>query len=331
VSKRHCTSRAKWRLKTGKPAEALSANYRLECDYGTAVIICWEQGGSEPIYVCESHAKQLGRSREHCPDARIITTEPDYNNDPIKCEERTQIQEVAGTKPEGSASTEAARNLADMKVRRAIADRSVRSSARDLTLGNSAKAMVDEGIWNMATGDYQAYRTALQQGVSGAEAAQAAGGQLAVIHRKIGDYTLKLEAFLSESKARINVGEAIDKPLEQAMLEIISNVTMNDLEKDIAIQQLGTLQEWVKNGLQGDTTPLQTNRIMLAIGDRLNWGGTTGVSEEFKPVYRALYGSLKTAIWTAVPEARNLHDRLINLYAAKSDLELTFSDRIRPD
>jgi len=281
--------------------------------------------------VCESHAKQLGRSREHCPDARIITTEPDYNNDPIKCEERTQIQEVAGTKPEGSASTEAARNLADMKVRRAIADRSVRSSARDLTLGNSAKAMVDEGIWNMATGDYQAYRTALQQGLSGAEAAQAAGGQLAVIHRKIGDYTLKLEAFLSESKARINVGEAIDKPLEQAMLEIISNVTMNDLEKDTAIQQLGTLQEWVKNGLQGDTTPLQTNRIMLAIGDRLNWGGTTGVSEEFKPVYRALYGSLKTAIWTAVPEARNLHDRLINLYAAKSDLELTFSDRIRPD
>lgn len=331
MSKRHCTSRAKWRLKTGKPAEALSANYRLECDYGTAVIICWEQGGSEPIYVCESHAKQLGRSREHCPDARIITTQPDYNNDPIKCEERTQIQEVAGTKPEGSAPTEAARNLADMKVGRAIADRSVRSSARDLTLGNSAKAMVDEGIWNMASGDYQAYRTALQQGVSGAEAAQAAGGQLAVIHRKIGDYTLKLEAFLSESKARINVGEAIDKPLEQAMLEIISNVTMNDLEKDIAIQQLGTLQEWVKNGLQGDTTPLQTNRIMLAIGDRLNWGGTTGVSEEFKPVYRALYGSLKTAIWTAVPEARNLHDRLTNLYAAKSDLELTFSDRIRPD
>jgi hypothetical protein len=328
VSKRHCTSRAKWRLKTGKPAEALSAHYRLDCDYGTAVIICWEQGGSEPIYVCESHAKQLGRSREHCPDVRIITTQSDHNNDPIKCEGRIQIQEVAGTKPKGSASSEAARNLADMKVGRAITDRSGRSPARDLTLGNSAKAMVDEGIWNMATGDYQAYRTALQQGMSGTVAAQAAGGQLAVIHRKIGDYTLKLEAVLSESKATINVGEAIDKPLEQAMLEIISNVIMNDLEKDTAIQQLGTLQEWVKNGLQGDITPLQTNRIMLAIGDRLNWGGTTGVSKEFKPVYRALYGSLKTAIWTAVPEARNLHDRLTNLYAAKSDLELIFSDRI---
>ena len=182
--------------------------------------------------------------------------------------------------------------------------------------------MVDEVIWNMASGDYQVYRTALQQGKSAREAAQAAGGQLAVIHRKISDYTLKLEAVLSESKATINLGEAIDKPLEQTMLEIISNVSMSDLEKDTAIQQLGTLQEWVKNGLQGDTTPLQTNRIMLAIGDRLNWGGTTGVSEEFRPVYRALYGSLKTAIHASVPEAQNIHDRLTNLYAAKSDLEI---------
>ena len=182
--------------------------------------------------------------------------------------------------------------------------------------------MVDEVIWNMATGNYQVYRTALQQGKSATEAAQAAGGQLAVVHRKISDYTLKLEAVLSESKAIINVGEAIDKPLEHAVLEIISNGAMSDLEKDAAIQQLGALQEWVKHGLQGDITPLQANRIILAIGDRLNWGGTTDVSEEFKAVYRALYGSLKTAIRTAVPEAQNLHDRLTNLYAAKSDLEI---------
>ena len=74
VPKRYCTNHAKWRLKTGKPAETLSAHYRLDCDYGTAVIVCWQQGGSEPIYVCESHAQQLGRSREHCPDVR-------YHND----------------------------------------------------------------------------------------------------------------------------------------------------------------------------------------------------------------------------------------------------------
>ena len=181
--------------------------------------------------------------------------------------------------------------------------------------------MVDEAIWNLAKGDYQAYRTALQQGKSAREAAQAAGGQLAVIHQKISEYTSRVAALLSESTATINVAETIDKPLDQAVLEIISNGAMRDSEKDLAIQQLGALQEWLKHGLKGDLTPLQANQILLAIGERLNWGGSTDVSEKFKSVYRALYGSLKTAIRTAVPEAQNLHDRLTNLYAAKSDLE----------
>jgi len=61
--------------------------------------------------------------------------------------------------------------------------------------------------------------------------------------------------------------------------------------------------------------------MLLAIGDRLNWGGTNGVLAEFKPVYRTVFCSLKTAIQTAVPDVQNLHDRLTNLYAAKSELE----------
>jgi hypothetical protein len=272
--------------------------------------------------VCESHAKQLARSREHCPDVRIIAAQSDRGDNPIKNEDRAQIREVAPTKPKCSASSEATRSPVDTTVGRAAIDPSVRPPVRDLTYGNSAKTMVDEVIWNMATGNYEVYRTALQQGRSATEAAQAAGGQLAVVHRKISDYTIKLEAVLSESKAIINVGEAIDKPLEHAVLEIIGNGAMNDLEKDAAIQQLGALQEWIKHGLQGDITPLQANGIILAIGDRLNWGGTADVSEECKAAYRALYGSLKTAIRTAVPEAQNLHDRLTNLYAAKSDLEI---------
>jgi hypothetical protein len=322
VPKRHCTNRAEWRLQPGKPAESLSTHYRLDCDYGTPVITCWEDGGSEPIYVCESHLKQLGHSRKHCPDVRIITAQSDHSDNAIKSEDRTQIREVACAKPKCSALSEATRSLGDLTVGRAITDPSVRSPVRDLTYGNSAKAMVDEAIWNMATGNHQVYRTALEQGNSATEAAQAAGGQLAVVHRKIIDYTLKLEAVLSESKARINVAEAIDKPLEYAVLEIIGNGAMSDLEKDTAIQQLGALQEWVKHDLQGDITPVQANRIIVAIGDRLNWGRTADVSEEFKAAYRALYGSLKTAIRTAVPEAQNLHDRLTNLYAAKSDLEI---------
>jgi hypothetical protein len=324
VPKRHCTSRAEWRLQAGKPAEPLSAHYRLDCDYGTAVITCWEEGGSEPIYACESHAKQLGRSRKPCPNVRIITAQSDESDHPTKSENQTQIPEVAATGPIGSASSEAVCIIVETKVGTAVADPFVRSPLRDLTYGNSAKAMVDEAIWNMATGNYRDYKTALQQGKSATEAAQAAGGQLSVVHRKISDYTLKLEAVLSESKAIITVEEAIDKPLEQAMLEIISNRAMSDLEKDAAMQHLGALQEWVKvkHDLQRDMTPLRANRIMLAVGDRIKWGRDSDATEQINTAHRALFCSLKAAILIAVPEAQKLHDQLANLYAAKSDLEI---------
>jgi hypothetical protein len=318
VPKRHCTSRAEWRLQAGKPAEPLSAHYQLDCDYGTPVITCWEDGGSEPIYACESHARQLVRSRERCPDVRIITAQSSESDN------QTQISEVAATEPIGSSSSEASCIIVETKVEMAVADPSVRSPVRDLTYGNSAKAMVDEGIWNMATGSYRDYKIALQQAKSATEAAQAAGGQLAVVHRKISDYTRKLEAVLSESKAIINVEEAIDRPLEQAMLEIISNRAMSDLEKDAVIQHLGALQEWVnvKHDLQRDMTPLRANRIILAVGDRAKWGRNSDATEQINAACRAMYSSLKAAVLTAVPEAQKLHDQLANLYAAKSELEI---------
>jgi hypothetical protein len=301
---------------------ALSPHYRLDCDFGTPVIICWKKGGNEPIYVCESHAKQLGPSREHGPEARIMPAESEQHDNPIQREDRSQPQEVASTKSIGPALPEPPRSLPETKVGRAVADASARTRFRDLTFGDSAKAMVDEAIWNLAIGDCEAYRTAIQQGRSAREAAQAAGGQLAVIHQRISDYTFRLEAVLSESKPTISVAETVDKPLEQAMLEIISNGAMSELQKDAAIQKLGAVQEWVKQGLQGDMTALQANQIVLAIGERLNWGASAaGVAEEFKPVYQALYHNLKTAICAAVPGAQNLHDRLTNLYAAKSDLD----------
>src|SRR5258707_7677047 len=358
-------SRAEWKLQTGKAAEALSANYRLDCDYGTAVITCWEKGGVEPIYVCENHAKELGPSREHGPEARILTAEAEQTNNPIKqkkrsraeeeivtkpngaplqetehglegriekaktenrkkpskAEERTPSQEVAVAKSNNAPVPEVAQSATEPKAARTASDTSARARIRDLTFGNPAKAMVDEAIWNLAAGDYEVYRTALQQGKSAKEAAQAAGGQLAVIHQKISDYTLKLDGVLSESKAAINVEENIDKPLELAMLEIIGTDGRSDLEKDAAFQQLGAMQEWVKQGLQGEMTALQTNQIILRIGEQLNWGGSSEVSGELKTVYRTLYGNLKAGICTAVPKAQNLLDRLSNLYAAKSDVD----------
>ncbi|MGO9590579.1 MAG: hypothetical protein ACLP3K_11110, partial [Candidatus Acidiferrales bacterium] len=202
--------------------------------------------------------------------------------------DRTEIQEVAAPSAKAPASPEApARALPEVKVARAT-ESSGRPPARDLTYGNPSKAMVDEAIWNLATGNYRAYKAALEQGKSVAEAAGSAGGQLAVVHRKIGDYTLKMESLLAESQATISVGECIDKPLEQAVLDIIGNGAMSDSDKDAAVQQLGVIQEWVKHGLQGNITPLQANQIVLAIGDRVNWGGTADVPEQFKAVYRTL-------------------------------------------
>jgi hypothetical protein len=362
VAQLHCTGRAEWRLQTGKPAKPLSPNYRLDCDFGTAIIILWKEGGSEPIYVCDSHAKQLGRSRDHFPEAYIIAAPLEPSDNPTKQEDRAQSEKGEAIKSEGSASLTAGRSLADktaalepsdnptkqedraqsekgeaiksegfasLIVERSLADKDKkveretikRPSGRDLTYGSTAKAMVDEAIWNMATGDHQVYRTALQQGKSPSEAAEAAGGQFAVIHRKISDYSLRLEAIFSKSQTTINVEEFIDKPLEQAVLDVINDRAMSDSEKDAVIQQLGALQEWVKHGLHGEITPLEANRITLAIGERLDWGGNSDVSEGVKPAYRALYGKLKTAICKTDPEAQILYDRLTNLYAAKSEMK----------
>jgi hypothetical protein len=306
----------------GKPAEHLSANYQLGCEYGNALMLTYWQGdGTEPIYLCEDHATELGRSCENQAGVRAIEASATVLNNPTKSDDQTQSLEVAGTKPHASVPSEAVSDLVDARIGRAVKDAFVRASARDLTFGNSTKALVDEAIWNMATGDYEVYRDALQQGRPAKDAAEAAGGQLAIIHRKISDYALKIEAVLSESKARINVGEVIDKPLEHAAHELIGNGEMGDAEKDSAIDQLGAFQESIKHGLDREITILEANRIAQAIGDRVSWGIGTDLSEELKPAYRAVYSSLRNAIRTAVPDTQNLDERLANLYAAKADLE----------
>jgi hypothetical protein len=173
----------------------------------------------------------------------------------------------------------------------------------------------------MPPGDYEIYRTALEQGKPAIEAAQSAGGQFAIVHRRISEYTRRIEAVLSESKATINVRDVIDKPFEQAVLEIISNITMSDAEKDAAIDHLGAFQEQINRGLGREITPLQAHRIACAIAERAHWGTGVCLSEELKPAFRAVYSSVRNALRLAVPDAYELDERLANLYVAKSDLE----------
>lgn len=226
---------------------------------------------------------------------------------------------IAASKLPAPKSAFAGRNVT-VAPRREAAPVS-RTPARDLTYGNAAKALVDETIWNMATGDMDAYRTAVSLGKTEMEAAQAAGGQIAVVHRKIADYTSKIEPMLSASQASISVSFAIDKPLEQTTLEIIATDSMSEAEKDAAVARLGALQEQIKSGLQRDIAPLEAYRIAREIGDRCDWGCDSALPEEVKNACRAVYTRLRDALRAFVPEARELDERLANLYAAKADLE----------
>ena len=422
MSKGRCPTRAAWRFELGQPAKQLSPHYVLDCDYGTAIIACWEQGGSEPVYLCASHAEELKRrsesraegrrsaggdadsgcgkakpKEEPLPDGKASNTtgtksdaplsaadktkpadepkrEPETTkvcltpetsvvspNPPIKGEEttpkptetstenpkqngadpvsprsevsaakpsqqektiesRTAEAPTAASEPPAPAPKEPPQPMPVAKPPRATKDPAPRPVARDLAFGNPAKAIVDEAIWNLPTGDHEAFRTALQKGKTALEAAQAAGGQLAAIHRRVMEYSLKIDAVLAASAKTISVQDAIDKPLEQAMLAIIESDSMTDLDKDVAIHQLGALQEWAKCGVRAQFTPLEANRGLLAIGERANWGGANEIPERLKPAYRALFSSLKKAIHVSVPDAQELHDRTVNLHAAKSEL-----------
>jgi hypothetical protein len=293
-------------------------HYQLGCDYGTALITIYKEG--DPVFLCASHATAIGRSDDRCiAGVRLIDAESADGNDLGRNNERIKTPDSAA-KHSVYVPSKTAGGLAAPKIERET-NPSQRRPVRDLTYGDCAKALVDETIWNMPTGDFGMYRTALEQGKPITEAAQSAGGQFAIVHRRISEYTLKIEAVLSESKATINVRDVIDKPFEQAVLRIISNVAMSDAEKDAAIDHLGALQQQVNRGLDREIAPLQAYRIGRLIGDRANWGTRSCLSEELESTFRAVYTSIRNAVRAAVPETYDLDERLGNLCAARADLE----------
>jgi hypothetical protein len=316
VQKRHCTLRAEWRLLRGHPAQPLSGHYRLDCDYGTPLITIYTNG--DPVFLCGSHATAIGRPNDDCVvGVRLLEAQSADDSHPPEDNERQPMESSAA---KNSASPAAERGLPAPKVRRDPGP-SKKRPAPDLAYGDPSKALVDEAIWNLPAGDLDVFTAELLQGKPLTEAAQSAGGQFAIIHRKIAEYTLKIEAILSESKDTINVYNVIDAPFEAAMVEIISNVKLSEMEKDRAIDCLGAFQAQLKHGLDREITPLQAHSIVRIVGDRGGWGIGMGTAEELKPVFRAVYRSVRRALDVAAPEAKDVNDRLMNLYAAKSDLE----------
>jgi hypothetical protein len=270
----------------------------------------------EPIEIPQPTAAEAAEiSDQSVLDVKLI--DADERPAPL---EIIEDSEPAAAEPGASSPPEQAASPAADGPRREPVRPSAKGLVRDLTFGDSARALVDEAIWNMAPGDCETYRAALQQGKSAAEAAQAAGGQLAIVHRRISECTAKIESLLSHSHASIEVSEVIEKPLEQAILEIIGNGTLSDTEKDAAIGHLGTFQAEINRGLGRVISPHQAHRIARAVGDRANWGARSILPEEVKPAYRAVFTSVRNAVLSAVPEAHILHERLANLYAAKCDI-----------
>ena len=68
-----CPNRSEWRMPPGKPPERLSPYYQLPCDFGSPLIASWgTEESTEPLYFCESHAKQFLSSANSRPNPASV-------------------------------------------------------------------------------------------------------------------------------------------------------------------------------------------------------------------------------------------------------------------
>jgi hypothetical protein len=213
--------------------------------------------------------------------------------------------------------------LRSAKLGRSMVNESVGATGRDVMYGNPAVALEDEGITKPNTGDLEKMKGALRSGATPQQADSAAGGRFGATSDRINQLGPQLEQKLAASRNMIDVSSAIDKPLQDAASEIINNPAMTQPEKLAAINQLGDLQSEIHSSFGGrnQISPLEANYLKQSIGNRVNWTSTTPVADEVKPAYRSLYGSIKKAVNSAVPEAAPLNERLENLYAANKATE----------
>jgi len=148
VAKQLCANRAEWCLLQGKAAVRMSSHYQLGCDYGTAMMISWENGGIAPIYLCESHATQMGRSGTSCEGVLAMTPQSVPSNH--------ATEQPKSSVPSGSPADA---QVGSGKDYLAV----VKASVPSLASGDSAKVLADEAIGNMAREDFEAHGTVLQR------------------------------------------------------------------------------------------------------------------------------------------------------------------------
>jgi hypothetical protein len=121
-----------------------------------------------------------------------------------------------------------------------------------------------------------------------------------VINRQINELVSQLESVLAESDAAIDLGVAIDGPIEQAILEIIGDAATSDMEKDAAMARLGEFQQGMKLS-SGERIRLpEAYRLKRSLEACLN--ADLGIPRELTLAYRALHKSLEQAISNSLLE-----------------------------
>ena len=121
-------------------------------------MVSWENGGNGPVYLCETHADQLGRPNNDSEQSLPKTPQRAPSNQPADGDSQPQNREVAATNPKSIAPSG---GPPDAQVGPAKKDLpAARTTICDLTPGDSPKTLLNEAIADIRPPDSEVYSTA---------------------------------------------------------------------------------------------------------------------------------------------------------------------------
>jgi len=336
MPKGHCSNRSVWRVLPGKPFGRLSPYYQLPCEFGSSLTAAWRNDGIEPVYVCEEHAQELGHSAQvRAVAGSSPSAETGENNETEIAAEATS----AAVPPAGNSAASPAAPPSAINAASPVVFATAQNAASPTVLPavspaaqDAASPVVSGTAQNAAsptvppTGSPTVSNDASKPAIRASEphrkttnSSRSIEERCAAIDQLISDLAAQLEIAFSRSEAMISLADTVDIPLERATLEIIANDAMTEAQKDAAVQQLGTLQEHLKQDAGQHVTALKAHQIKETMANYLS--AENGLPDQAKPGYGAVHDSLKNAIHTAVPKAKHLEERLANLQKMKAELE----------
>jgi hypothetical protein len=300
MPKSRCKTRSEFRVRPGKPPEHLPAHYHLECEFGSDVMLSWRDDGVEPLYVCEEHAKEIA----HLAEVRSAQVHAVEVREKTSGDKLQEFLPESGPKPESAAAAETTAQLAPVPAPDGASELASEVAFPAPETASTGEPLVASNADTESKTKKSPRTTAERCGA---------------IDQLISELAAKMESAFSESETKISVWNTIDAPLEKATQEIIGNQSISDPQKDAALQQLGALQQSLKQDTANEITPRQANTIKQTVWNSLS--GENAVSDEAKPAYRAVYESLEAAIHAATPKAKHLDARLTNLQKMKAELQ----------